>query len=69
VIVPAEAVRGSGDSGVVFVVKDKVVERRTVKLGAKGPDGQVVLSGLSAGDRLAVGDLSKLQDGTRISVE
>jgi RND family efflux transporter MFP subunit len=69
VIVPAEAVQGSGDSGVVFVVKDKVVERRTVKLGAKGPDGQVVLSGLSAGDRLAVGDLSKLQDGTRISVE
>jgi len=69
VIVPPEAVQGAGDAGVVFVIKDKAVERRAVKLGGKGPDGQVVLSGISAGDKLAVGDLSKLQDGTKISIQ
>jgi hypothetical protein len=69
VVVPAEAVQGTGDTGVVFVVKNKVVERRAVKLGGSGPDGQVILSGLVAGDRVAVGDLSKLQDGTKIAVQ
>ena len=69
VIVPPEAVQGTGDTGVVFVIKDKAVERRAVKLGGKGPDGQVILSGISAGDKLAVGDLSKLQDGTKIAIQ
>jgi RND family efflux transporter MFP subunit len=68
VIVPVDAVQGTGDTGVVFVIKDKAVERRAVKLGGKGPDGQVILSGIAAGDRLAVGDLTKLQDGTKISI-
>ncbi|MBX7198738.1 MAG: efflux RND transporter periplasmic adaptor subunit [Rhodospirillaceae bacterium] len=69
VVVPAEAVQGTGDTGVVFIIKDKAVARRVVTLGGRGPDGQVVLSGLSAGDRIAVGDLSKLQDGTKIILQ
>jgi RND family efflux transporter MFP subunit len=68
-LVPAEAVQANGDVGVVFVIKDKAVERRAVRLGAKGPDGQVVLSGISAGDKVAVADLSLLSDGAKIHIE
>ncbi|MHB1206973.1 MAG: hypothetical protein ACYCZX_15495, partial [Rhodospirillaceae bacterium] len=68
-LVPAEAVQANGDTGVVFVIKDKTVERRAVRLGGKGPDGQVVLSGISAGDKVAVADLSLLSDGAKIHIE
>ena len=69
VIVPVEAVQANGDVGVVFVIKDRVVERRSVRLGARNPDGQVVLSGVAAGDRLAVGDGTSLTDGVKIRIE
>lgn len=69
VIVPSDAVLGTGDMGAVFLVRGDRLERRAVKLGAKTGDGQTVLAGLVAGDRLAVGDLPKLQDGTRIKLQ
>lgn len=69
VIVPTDAVQGSGDVGAVFVIQGSTVERRTVKLGARNPDGQTVLSGLTAGTRVAAGDLSKLSDGAKIKIE
>lgn len=69
VLVPTEAVTGSGDAGVVFVVNDDAVERRTVRLGARTAAGQIVLSGLQAGARVALGDFSKLSDGARIRIE
>ncbi|GAC1627752.1 MAG: efflux RND transporter periplasmic adaptor subunit [Nevskia sp.] len=69
VIVPAEAVLGSGDTGAVFLVRGETVERRAVKLGAKSGDGQVIIAGLAAGDPVAVGDLAKLRDGARIKLD
>jgi len=39
-----------------------------VKLGTKVADGQIVLSGLSSGARLAVGDLSRLADGAKVRI-
>jgi multidrug efflux pump subunit AcrA (membrane-fusion protein) len=68
-IVPPNAVQASGDTGVVFVLNDNRVERRTVRLGGRVTAGQVVLSGLTAGARLATGDLTKLTDGARVRVE
>jgi RND family efflux transporter MFP subunit len=68
VVVPADAVQGSGDTGVVYVIHEGTVERRTVKLGGRGADGQSVLSGLSSGERVAAGELSTLADGARIRV-
>jgi RND family efflux transporter MFP subunit len=69
VLVPAEAVQIDGDTGVVFVVADGGVERRTVRLGSQSAAGQVVLAGLVAGTRLARGDLGLLNDGSRVRVE
>jgi RND family efflux transporter MFP subunit len=68
VIVPAEAVQGSGDTGVVFVIADGTLERRSVRLGERIASGQVVLSGLVSGAQVAVGDLSKLADGLKVRV-
>jgi RND family efflux transporter MFP subunit len=68
-LVPADAVQADGDNGIVYLVHDGSVERRAVKLGAKNADGQTVLSGLSGGEQLAVGDFSKLSDGGKVRIE
>jgi RND family efflux transporter MFP subunit len=69
VLVPKESVQADGDTGVVFVLADGGVERRTVRLGTQSAAGQVVLAGLQAGTRLARGDLTLLTDGSRVRVE
>ena len=69
VLVPKESVQADGDTGIVFVVADGGVERRTVRLGSQSADGQVVLAGLPAGTRLARGDLYLLADGSRVRVQ
>jgi len=69
VVIPANAVQAKGDTGVVYVIRDDKVERRAVRLGAATGDGQTVLAGLVAGDRVAVGDLSQLSDGAEIHIE
>jgi len=69
VSLPSAAVQASGTSGVVFVVHDATVERRAVKLGASGADSVTVLSGLTAGERVAIGDFSRLKDGVKIQIE
>jgi len=70
VALPPDAVQASAGSatGVVFVLHDDTVERREVKLGARGTDTQTVLAGLSAGERVAVGDFAKLSDGAHVKV-
>jgi RND family efflux transporter MFP subunit len=68
VIVPPEAVQASGDTGVVFVIADGALERRSVRLGERNASGQVVLSGLVSGAQVAIGDLSKLVDGMKVRV-
>jgi RND family efflux transporter MFP subunit len=67
-LVPKEAVQANGDTGVIFVVADDSVERRTVRLGAESGAGQLVLSGVTAGTRVALGDLSRLADDVRIRI-
>lgn len=67
--VPSDAVRVTGDTGVVFLVDDGTLSRRAVRLGAATEEGQVVTSGLSPGARVAVGDLSRFSDGLRVRVE
>jgi RND family efflux transporter MFP subunit len=69
VIIPAEAVATSGTASIVFVVHGSTVERRAVRLGAKTSAGQIVSAGLEPGNSVALGDLSKLSDGTRVRIE
>jgi RND family efflux transporter MFP subunit len=69
VTLPANAVNGSGTTGAVFVVHGDTVERRAVRLGAGGSDGVTILSGLAAGEQVAVGDFTQLKDGAKIHAE
>jgi RND family efflux transporter MFP subunit len=69
VVVPADAVQANGETGTVFIINaNDTVERRVVRLGARTSDGQLVLSGLSGGMRVAMGNLSALTDGAKIHV-
>jgi RND family efflux transporter MFP subunit len=65
---PADAVLDQDGATVVFVIKDGKVERRAVKAGDKNNAGVQVLSGLSAGEQVASGDLSRLKDGAHVKV-
>jgi RND family efflux transporter MFP subunit len=69
VSLPSNAVQVSGSVGVVYVVHDSTVERRAIKLGASSANQVTVLSGLQPGERIAIGDFARLQDGIRIRVE
>ncbi|HUR40704.1 MAG TPA: efflux RND transporter periplasmic adaptor subunit [Verrucomicrobiae bacterium] len=69
VLVPAAAIKDEGGTKVVFVITGETVERRAVGVGAER-GGQVnVTAGLSGGERVALGELEKLQDGARVEVQ
>jgi len=69
VMLPLDAVQltdGGTDAGAVFVVHGNTVERRVVKLGARSGNEQIVLGGLSLGERVAVDHFAKLADGVQV---
>lgn len=72
-VLPADAIQSSdgndASTGVVWIIHEDHVERRAVKLGAKNGSDQTIVAGLTAGERVAVGDFAKLQDGTKIKPE
>jgi multidrug efflux pump subunit AcrA (membrane-fusion protein) len=53
----------------VYVLHDSTVERRAVRLGASNGERVIVLSGVTPGERVAVGDFSQLKDGAEIHIE
>jgi len=65
VLIPSAAVL-AGDKPAVFVVSGDKVQRRAVLLGAKRDRDQTILSGLAAGETVAVGELDKLRDGVQV---
>ena len=67
-VVPAGAVTSFGQMERVFVVQDGRVVLRLVKTGARHGDLVEILSGLSAGERLVLGDVAALRDGQAVEV-
>jgi HlyD family secretion protein len=69
--VPRDAVKITGTTGTAGTVyrlnADNTVEARQVRLATTTGNTVTLLSGVSAGDRLAAGDLSRLSDGERIN--
>ena len=72
VTVPVGAVQANGQgnnkTGSVFVINDGKVEKRDVALGLKTAQSITILSGISAGDRLASDNLDKLHDGDKVKI-
>ena len=53
----------------VFVVDNDKLIVRELKVGDRMGDRIEILSGVSAGDRVAVTDVEKLTDGAKVSVQ
>jgi len=70
VLVPDVAVQkqmGSAER-YVYVIKDGAAERRSVKVGRQIGDKVDILSGVAAGEEVAVTALSRLGDGVQVEV-
>jgi len=69
VLVPKAAVVKKDNSAFVFVVKGNKVEQRTIRPGDESGDAYVVLDGLSGNESVAVTEVDKLRDGSRVKVQ
>jgi RND family efflux transporter MFP subunit len=67
-LVPKSAVRASGGTSHVFVVRQGTVERRAVQTGGADGDRLEVTAGLSAGDQVVVSPPEGLADGVPIVI-
>jgi hypothetical protein len=68
-LVPKSAVRNTGGTNHVFVVRGDVVERRAIQTAGTDGDRLEVSAGLSAGDRVVIAPPDTLGDGGRITVK
>lgn len=72
IMVPDVAVQkqvGTAERYLYVITPDSVAERRAVKLGRQVGDRIDVLSGVEAGEQVAVTALSKLYDGAKVTVK
>ncbi len=68
-LVPRAAVRTTGDTSHVFVVRGDVVERRAIRVGGTDGDRLEIQAGLQGGDRVVLSPPESLQDGTRVVIQ
>ena len=72
VMVPDVAVQkqvGSAERYLYVIVGDSVAERRSGKVGRQVGDRVDILSGVEAGEPVAVTALSKLFDGAKVDIK
>lgn len=68
IVVPASSVvQGSGES-YVFVINDNTAAKRVVKVGLKNDKAAQILNGLNAGEKVAVTNVSALNDNKTVTV-
>jgi RND family efflux transporter MFP subunit len=67
VLVPAGALHKDGSDDVVFVLKARRAQRRTVTLGATSGESRVVLAGLSPGESVIVEAPAGLKDDAAVT--
>lgn len=66
-VVPMEAVtQNAGEARILVVNGQNIVEERKVKLGTQGKSRVEVLSGLTDGDRIIVGNQSQFRNGEKV---
>ena len=66
-VVPMEAVtQNAGEARILVVNGQNIVEERKVKLGTQGKSTVEVLSGLTDGERIIVGNQSQFQSGEKV---
>lgn len=65
-MIPSQAVVTRGQLTGVYVVKDDILSYRLVRTGTVYADQVEILSGLNAGEELAVGELASARHGARL---
>ncbi|MDT0496048.1 efflux RND transporter periplasmic adaptor subunit [Algiphilus sp. W345] len=68
VLVDAAAIKNDGGAKVVYLIRGDSVERRAVTTGIKRGERVQVTAGLSPGNRVALGPLDQLSDGSTIRI-
>jgi len=68
-LVPKAAIRTTGDTAHVFVVRGETVERRAIQVGGTDGDRVEVRAGLQAGERVVMSPPEPLQDGAMIVIQ
>jgi len=68
-LVPQGAIKTDNGATFVFIVRDKTVERRAVKIGGTDGDRVEVLAGLKGGDRVVISPPGDLAPGKEIVVK
>ncbi len=68
-LVPKAAVRTTGNTSHVFVVRGDAVERRAIQTGGADGDRVEVASGLSSGDRVVIAPPDSLAEGMHVIVK
>ena len=68
-MVPRAAIALKGDSMVTYVVWGRVARLRNVKTGARDAQNIEIMSGLTSGEVVAVSNLFKLKDRSRVRIE
>ncbi len=69
VLVPGVAVHQADGKQVVFLVRDGVLERRAVSVGAAAGSDVEVTAGVAAGDVIVVSSPAGLRDGQKVKVK
>jgi RND family efflux transporter MFP subunit len=67
-LVPTSAIRTRDGHDVVYLMREKRAERRTVTLGTTRGDSREVLSGVSIGDAVILDPPDDLKDGAAVTV-
>jgi RND family efflux transporter MFP subunit len=68
-VVPREGVLGEGDKTYIFVIRFGKVHKEEIKLGLKDAFNVAIDDGIRIGDKIAVSNILKLKDGSRIKIE
>jgi len=68
IFVSRDAVRSDAEGTFVWIVRNDSVQRRAITTGASSADGQQVVAGLAAGDRIVVSAAEELSPGQSIRV-
>jgi RND family efflux transporter MFP subunit len=68
VLVPAEAVRGSGADAKVWVIEEGKASARKVEVGPTRGDRVEIRGGLNGGESVVLGAPASLTDGSRVRV-
>ncbi|MDD4334914.1 MAG: efflux RND transporter periplasmic adaptor subunit [Desulfotomaculaceae bacterium] len=69
IVIPSSAVAQGGGESYLFVISDNTAVKRIVKAGLKSNQAAQILSGLSAGEKVAVTNVGALADNKPVTVK